>query len=419
MSSGHVGAKQAVHGRAGGDGDESTLIAGAESAPAARLRAADAAGQRLFRELVVSRIAWASVMEASRLVAADVFAFSLRTTGCTHPPPCRLRHCLDRLRVRAVIGNRGSRLPALIVHGDVGVSGRVLWTGTPQRQVYDGTDESVDGALTDVMAEEGLHEVLGVPVSLGGEVHGVLLVARRERIAFADGAVEVLLRLSGYAGAALAAAYDRARVEAVAAARERRRLARALHDDLGQVLFGAGVSARLARESAGTGGADLVNRLHCVEQQVARASALLRGTLRSLDGAPAAGESLAVALREDVAALTRRTGIPAHLVVLGEPVALRDGVDALLLRAAREGLRNVERHAEASEAVLTLCFDPGRAEIVIQDDGVGPHPKAGAGSGAGLASLAKDLERAGGTLRLTGNEDFGATLRAAVPLLGV
>jgi signal transduction histidine kinase len=229
--------------------------------------------------------------------------------------------------------------------------------------------------------------------------------------------VEILTRLAGFSGAALAAAYDRARVEAVAAARERRRLARSLHDEMGQVLFGIGVSARLARESASTGGRDLINHLNRVEQHVGRASALLRGTLHALQGSPTSGEGLAVALREDLSAFTTRTGMPAHLVLLGEPAALRDEVDVLLLRVAREGLRNVERHAEASEVVLTLCFEAGRVEIVVQDDGLGPRVSAVHGSGTGLASLGKDLERAGGELRLAANDDLGATLRAYVPLL--
>ncbi len=95
------------------------------------LRRADAAGQRLFRELVVSRIAWSTVSEASRLIAVDVVAFSLRAPGCAHPPPCNLHHCLSRLEMKAVLGNRGPRLPGLKLASGGGVGGRVLATGKP------------------------------------------------------------------------------------------------------------------------------------------------------------------------------------------------------------------------------------------------------------------------------------------------
>jgi LuxR family transcriptional regulator, regulator of acetate metabolism len=382
----------------------------------APLRRADAAGQRLFRELVVSRIAWAAVLEAGRLVTADVIALSLRTTGCSHPPPCRLRYCFDRLRVRAMVGNRGPRLPALVLVAGAGAGGAALESGRAVRIDDYAADAVLDDEVREVVVdEEGIGSALGVPLSLGGEVHGVLHVAMRRPGGITDGMAEVLGRLAGYAGAALAAAYDRARVEAIAAARERRRLARELHDELGQVIFGIGISARLARESTSTGGQELVSHLQRLEQQVGRATGVLRGTLKALEGSPTPAEGLAVALREDAAAFTSRTGVPAHLVVLGEPVPLPDAAAGLLLGATREGLRNVERHAHASEVVVTLCFEAGRTEVVVLDDGLG---LGDAGEpGTGLARLAGEFAREGGDLRLSGNDDQGATLRASLPIL--
>ena len=51
--------------------------------------------------------------EASRLIAVDVVGFSLRATGCSHPQPCHLHHCFDRLEMKAVLGNRGPRITGL------------------------------------------------------------------------------------------------------------------------------------------------------------------------------------------------------------------------------------------------------------------------------------------------------------------
>jgi signal transduction histidine kinase len=383
---------------------------------AGRLRRPHAAGQRLFRELVVSRIAWGTVREATTLVASDVVAFSLRATGCTHPPPCQLRQCFDRLQVRAVLGNRGARLPSLSMPSGVGAGGRVLAEGRPA-QIRDYRDEpEVPEPLREIVDAEGLRAVLALPISLGGEVQAVLHVGLRRPGPMPEYVAEVLGRLCGYAGAALAAAYDRARVEAVAAARERRRLARRLHDEFGQALFGISVSARLARESTVSGGENLVNHLNRLEQELGRTSALLRTTLRSLDGSPTPAEALTVALQEEVGSFSARTGVPAHLVVLGELAASTEQLDALLLRVLREALRNVERHADASEAIVTLCLESTTVELVVQDDGVGPGPRIDGGS-SGLPTLRTEVQRVGGTLRLTGNEDMGATLRATVPLV--
>lgn len=388
---------------------------GARAAEINLMRRADAAGQRLFRELVVSRIAWRAVSEASRLIAVDVVAFSLRATGCSHPQPCSLHHCFDRLELRAVLGNRGPRLPGLRLCAGDGVGGRVLEEGRAVAVPAYAMAENDPELLDIVVVEEGLRSVVGVPVSFGGEVRGVLHAGLRHDGGFAPATVEALSRLCTYAGAALAAAGDRARVEEVAALRERRRLARALHDELGQRLFGIGVTTGLARASAVAGRADLVTHLSGLEQQIAGASAALRSTLRSLDRPSAPAGALAVKVREDAASFSARTGAAAHLLVLGEPEPIDEAREDLLVRVVQEALRNVERHAAANEVVLTLAFTAGSVELVVQDDGVGASGGLPV-NGVGLGMLREEIARLGGEARLTRNDDAGSTMRTRLPL---
>lgn len=379
------------------------------------LRRADAAGQRLFRELVVSRIAWSTVSEASRLIAVDVVAFSLRAPGCSHPQPCTLHHCFSRLEMKAVLGNRGPRLPGLKLSSGGGVGGRVLATGKPVEVPTYGLAPFDPDLVELVAGEEGIQALAGVPVSFGGEVRGVLHVALRREGSFSDATIEALTRLCTYAGAALAAARDRARVEEVAALRERRRLARALHDEFGQRLFGIGLTAQLARSSASAGRPDLLEHLAGLEQQITSAAAELRATLRSFDRPSAPAGTVVVKLREDVASFATRAGVPAHLIVIGEPAPIDAAREDLLVRTAQEGLRNVERHAGALEVVVTLAFGDGCIELVIQDDGVGAG-SGGTGNGLGLGMLREEMARFGGEARLLRGEDHGCTMKARLPL---
>lgn len=379
------------------------------------LRRADAAGQRLFRELVVSRIAWSTVSEASRLIAVDVVGFSLRAAGCAHPQPCHMHHCRDHLDMRAVLGNRGSRLPGLSLTASCGVGGQVLASGKAVA-VSRYAGGSFDRELIEIVAEEeGIGAMVCVPISFGGEVRGVLHAGLRREGPFGLGSVEALTRLCTYAGAALAAAHDRSRVEEVAALRERRRLARALHDDLGQRLFGIGMAAQLARSSASAGRPDLLSHLSGLEQQIVGATAAFRSTLHALARPSAPAGAVAVTLREDTAAFTDRTGVPAYLLVMGEPVVLDPAREDLLVRLGQEGLRNVERHAAAQEVVVTLVFQRDAVEIVIQDDGVGASSPTG-GSGLGLGMLREEVVRLGGESRLARGEDGGSTMRTRLPL---
>jgi signal transduction histidine kinase len=178
------------------------------------------------------------------------------------------------------------------------------------------------------------------------------------------------------------------------------------------------MTAQKARASARSGGADLVTHLSGLEQQIAGASAAFRQTLRSLDRPVTPGGAVAVKLREDVAAFTQRSGVPAHLLVIGEPAELDGGREELMVNVAQEGLRNVERHAGATEVVLTLAFSADAVELVIQDDGVGvPGRPRPAGSGLGLGLLREEIARVGGDARLTRGEDGGSTMRARIPLV--
>jgi signal transduction histidine kinase len=123
----------------------------------------------------------------------------------------------------------------------------------------------------------------------------------------------------------------------------------------------------------------------------------------------------------DANRFTCRTEIPVHFVTLGQPFDLSCEAEMVLLVLVREGLHNVEKHAEASSVVLTLHYGDSEVDITIQDDGNGlpadfqfqAVPRTG--QGWGLASLSQRVESLGGRLELISNEDEGVTLRASVP----
>lgn len=401
-----------------GDTAPPVVVEAPSAAGANLLRRADAAGQRLFRELVTSRIAWATVGEVSRLVALDVVGVSLRAHTCDHPSPCLLDTCEAELEMRAVLGNRTPRLPGLRLAAGAGLAGRVLDTGRVASVAdYQRAAVGEDALVALTAGEEGIRALACIPLSFAGVVRGVLHVGRRRSGDIAPLTLEAVGRVATYAGAALAAAGDRARVEEMAAARERRRLTRVLHDDLAQRLFSVGVSARVARERAATGHPDLMTQLLRVEQEVATTSAALRGLMRGLDSADTPAGTLAITLSEDIAGFQRRTAVTAHLIVLGDGPPVETGRTQVLLRAVREGLRNVERHAQAGEVVVTLCVDAAEAEVAVQDDGVGPGgSEDGGGTGMGLRTLREELARVGGGLRLSRNDDLGTTLRVWMPV---
>jgi two-component system NarL family sensor kinase len=197
---------------------------------------------------------------------------------------------------------------------------------------------------------------------------------------------------------------------------ERRRLAGVLHDGVVQDL--AGVSYGLAAAASKPGGG--------LPPEVAReASGELRGSIQELrsllvDLYPGGlhGTDLESALA-DVAAQLERNGVSAR-VELDVTEPLPDGTEELIYRAAREGMRNVIRHAGARHVAIRVSTGSGRAVLEVEDDGRGLP----AGDGAdgpreghfGLALLRDLLVESGGSLELLPGREGGALLRLEAPL---
>ncbi|MFN8629230.1 MAG: hypothetical protein U0838_02605 [Chloroflexota bacterium] len=77
------------------------------------------------------------------------------------------------------------------------------------------------------------------------------------------------------------------------------------------------------------------------------------------------------AVRSETAALARRSGIEAAFETAGEPRALAQDLELLLLRLAQEGIHNAERHARASRVRVTLRYGTESVGLEVADDGVG------------------------------------------------
>ncbi|QJW38488.1 sensor histidine kinase [Cellulosimicrobium protaetiae] len=221
-----------------------------------------------------------------------------------------------------------------------------------------------------------------------------------------------------------------------AVAGERERLAREIHDTLAQGFSSAELLLRAARTALDAG--DVGTARGYVEQtrEVARHNlAEARRVVRALAPADLASSNLVDALRR-VAARTsgRATGAGPEVVVQvsGDPVPLPTDVETALLRVAQSALANVERHADASRAAVTLSFlagaAPGEEAVALDvvDDGRGFDPDGlaepaedgpgGTVGGFGLVAMRARLAELGGTLSVESAPGAGTAVAAWVPL---
>ena len=203
----------------------------------------------------------------------------------------------------------------------------------------------------------------------------------------------------------------------VAAAEERVRLARELHDVVGHSVSVMVVQAGAERLALGDERPTTREALLAIErtgrEALAEMSRLL-GILRK------DGEGLALAPRPSLADIdalvsaVRDAGVPVELRVEGEPMSLPPGLDVSAYRIVQEALTNVVKHAGPTRASVLVRYDGRVVEVRVSDDGRGPD--RGNGFGYGLAGMRERVELHGGTFEAGRRDGGGFIVKARLPV---
>lgn len=199
---------------------------------------------------------------------------------------------------------------------------------------------------------------------------------------------------------------------------ERRRIAREIHDHLGQ----QSTALRLNLEALKDQCRDYEELCGPIEQAQAIAARLdsdvdfLAWELR-----PAALDDLglAAALANFVREWSKHFQIPADFHTTGmEGERPSPEAETNLYRIAQEALNNTVKHAQASRADVLLERRDGSVVLIVEDDGVGfdPGDKIGADEGLGLLGMGERAALIGGTLEIESSPGAGTTVFARLPL---
>jgi len=240
---------------------------------------------------------------------------------------------------------------------------------------------------------------LAVPIITKDEVYGGMLLYYGELRALSEEEILLATSFSDQAALAIENARLREQAEQAAAAAERERLARDLHDAVTQTLFSASVIAEAlpriwdVKPEEARQGAEELHRL------TRGALAEMRTMLVELRPAALIEKPLGELLSYLCDAVTSHSRIPVTLEVEGD-VMLPPDVQVALYRMAQEALNNVSKHARASRASVALHSEPGRVQLQIWDDGRGFDPAAVGTSGLGLGTMRERAGSIGATLSI-------------------
>jgi signal transduction histidine kinase len=207
-----------------------------------------------------------------------------------------------------------------------------------------------------------------------------------------------------------------------AAAQERLRIARELHDVVAHSLSVIGVQAGAARlvldaDPHPTRAREAVAAIEATANQamaeMRRALGILRATERSGAAlAPLPGLRQLPALLDQI----RAAGLPADLTVRGTPQPLATSIDLSLYRIVQEALTNALKHARASRAEVVVCYAAHDVTVEVIDDGRGASPSAGRAEGAGTVGMRERVALFGGELQVGPRPQGGYAVRVCLPI---
>jgi signal transduction histidine kinase len=238
-------------------------------------------------------------------------------------------------------------------------------------------------------------------------VCGLYVRARRAHVA---GLVERAARLE----------FERDQQALLAAAAERARISREMHDVVAHSLavvisLANGATAKLGRDPEQS--REALESISELGRQALADTRRLLSVLRTEEGAAARAPQPGIKEIADLVDRAASTGLAATLTVRGNAVPVAAGLALSVYRIAQEAITNAVKHGRGATAVaVELTWTPGHLEIAVIDDGRGGGPSVGSESGFGLAGMRERAALYGGTATAGPGPGGGWTVTAMIPV---
>ena len=308
---------------------------------------------------------------------------------------------------------------------------QTLWRG----EVYVAEDMRAipqDLPVVQALRAEGCRSLTIVPLIFHGEPTGSLNLLAAAPHAFSPEHIEIAQEVANQ----LAIAIGQARLhEQVRAGRERlhtlsrrlleaqeserRRIARELHDQIGQALTAVKINLQTIQRlpDPASSAAYLEESIETVEralQQVRNLSLDLRPSLLDDLG-------LVAALRWYVDRQAQRAGFSAQFTADPFDARLPTEVETTCFRVAQEALTNIVRHSRARRVKVELRHSETELQLLIRDDGAGFDVQAALdssmrGASLGLLGMRERVHLVGGKIEIESSPAAGTEIRVRLPL---
>lgn len=194
---------------------------------------------------------------------------------------------------------------------------------------------------------------------------------------------------------------------------ERRRIARELHDDVGQQLTLVQLELEELRDESDSA---QKSRLGKVYDQVSEIFKTTREISHGLHPSYVEHVGIAAALRRLCTEITAEKSVKINFIDENLPPQLPVHISLCLYRVAQGALQNVVQHSHADSITVELTANLERVLLRIADNGAGFDLQPEGTTGLGLASMRERVRSVGGKIELTSAPMKGTKIEASVPL---
>ena len=190
--------------------------------------------------------------------------------------------------------------------------------------------------------------------------------------------------------------------------RERQRIARELHDEIGQSLT---VALLFLKRSVDHAPDDAADELHKAQDAVRSAADEVRLIARRLRPDVLADLGLQSAMTALITEFSQASGTTVTRALDRNLPELRPAAELVCYRIAQESLTNVARHAQAQRVQVELSARDGALSLRISDDGIG----GAVDDGSGITGMRERAMLVSGDLTITSPPGDGTTVRLRIP----
>ncbi len=196
---------------------------------------------------------------------------------------------------------------------------------------------------------------------------------------------------------------------------ERKRIAREIHDDLGQNLLALRIEVDLMASRTGTRHPKLNTRVRWMLEQIDASIKSVRQIINDLRP-NVLDLGLTAAVDWQIAEFQRRTGLRCELVSHNHELHVSDRCATTLFRILQESLTNVARHAHATVVRVELAVDAESISMTVSDNGIGLSKAGGQKPGSfGLVGIEERVRILGGKCTIVSAPQAGTTVHISIP----